>query len=297
MISFTSQTIYRIRHTIQASTGTSGIRAGGGAIHNAGTLKGEDLVFLQNSADCSGGAILQRNGSLVLTGVRFEGNYATVRVQFALFIDLLRTPESDLQPRFHTHAHHQEGGALCVDGPATPSIEAPATASAFIKHSVFKGHSVEPSTDAAAIHQRGALVLFNCSFWGQAAGGGASLWVGSGAISTTVAYCTFARGDGVQVEAAAPLLFSPFRCLGTPASVLAGPERAPVQGVCLGVGDAQKPHPHSHLHGISRSAAISLLIAGLLLALAAVVRHDATRSGRRRRRRRRRRSGGWVGRG
>lgn len=171
---------------------------------------------------------------------------------------------------------------MCVDGPATPGIEAPTIGSAFIKSSVFSGQETG-STNAAAIHQQGALVLFNCSFQGPAPNSsGSSLWVGSAAVSTTVAYCNFGRGHGIQLEAAALLPCSPFQCLGTVAWVVAGPERAPVQGVCFGPDDIRMPHRHLHVHGISKSTAIPLLIAGLLLALAAVVRYEATRPRRRR---------------
>ena len=89
-----------------------------------------------------------------------------------------------------------EGSALCIDGPATPTDDTPVSIAAVtVQDSVFVGNGLLDTTTAnsssAAIHQQGALLLANCSFQGNTASG---LWVGSAAVSTTVAYCAFDGG-------------------------------------------------------------------------------------------------------
>jgi hypothetical protein len=79
------------------------LRNGGGAIHNFGVFKGEDLLFLQNQAIYSGGAILNRNGPLALSRLRFEGNRAQVGVGAVLWDALVGTHARPV-PSIHLHA-------------------------------------------------------------------------------------------------------------------------------------------------------------------------------------------------
>jgi predicted outer membrane repeat protein len=283
------------------------LRSGGGAITNHGVFKGEDLLFIQNEAAFSGGAVLNRNGTLTLTRVRFEGNHAQVHTHARTYWLLCFSSTDTYVLSTHTYTQ-TEGSALCIDGPATPTKGPPAlTSAAVVQDSVFVGNGLLDMTttttnsSSAAIHQQGALMLVNCSFQGSSRSSSSSsgssssgsssssssdgLWVGSGSVSTTVAYCSFDVGAGILLEEAlTPLLSSlsppPLRCLGTAALVFAGPDMAAAPSVCRAPSDLQLAHlPPLHMTPAMAGGLVVLIV--LVLGLVVVVRRGAANPKRR----------------
>ena len=134
----------------------------------------------------------------------------------------------------------------------------------------------DPSSAGAAIHQQGVLMLMNCSFGGSAVGNGSdssSLWVSSTAISTTVAYCDFGAQERIHLEQVPSSLASggwPLRCVGTAATVVAGPNATAAAGVCRSPSDLQLPPLFPSLQpSLSPAAIMGVVLLACLLLLAA----------------------------